>query len=149
MDLTTRKHRRNREGWYQTELEGRIVGVGKTQAEAKANALQFLTESFSYNTLTPVVRVAGDGTIFVARQTRKNEATIDVFRRKDGAQYKAGGASYGAMSDGVRNFRTIEEYADYHVKQYDVATGNPDGSTRKGWMTVRCGDHGEQELPRV
>lgn len=121
MELEIKKNRPAANG-YHVEFEGRILGNGKTKAEAKADADAFLLESFAYNTLTPVVRVAGDGTVFVARQTRKNEAIIDVFRVKAGA-YKADGASYGAMSDGIRNFRTIEEYADHHVNQYNQATG--------------------------
>lgn len=99
---------------YCVYLKGRMIGHGPTKEAAQEAAKQALSDAFEYISLSCVTRVALDGTILVFRML---SADICMYEHcRDG---RGGSSCMGKMTDGMQTFRTMAEYADYVVGQYN------------------------------
>jgi hypothetical protein len=103
---------------YFVYLRGQRIGHGDTKEAAQAAARQTLADAHEYLTRSCIARLAQDGTIIVFRQLSADTAMYEFCR--DGA---AGSSTcMGRMTDGLSTFRTLREYADHTVAQYDGCT---------------------------
>ena len=98
-----------------------MVRVLSDKEPAEANAEQNLADAYTYLTRPAVARVAEDGTVLVFRQLSDTTAMYEFYR--DG---KPGSSSCtGTMSNSMQTFRSLVEYADYVVSNYNGSLEQP------------------------
>lgn len=91
--------------------EGIANDISREVAQAKA--FETLYQSYMYVGSLCAARVAKDGTVLIVRETQKGIAQVEYNRAG-----KSGSVSMGRMTNGTRDFRDIQEYADYLLGQY-------------------------------
>jgi len=99
--------------FYRASLNGTEVATGKTAKEAKEKGFSNLAQSHKHILNMSAARVARDGTVLIVREYADGQAHVEYNR-----QGVSGSSAMGTMTNGMSTFRTVQEYADYLLAQY-------------------------------
>jgi hypothetical protein len=115
---------RGRRYQYFARLGSERIANTDEREECRQRALQALLDAYRYVGSLTQARVAADGTVICVREIGPDCAQVEYHR--DG---RSSGITMGRMTSGLETFRTVREYADYLLAQYQGAPDRTNDQT--------------------